>query len=52
MSNHCPDAGMDMFPAEHPLNKCKRFVFDVDGALVRGEGIIPGSSEAIERLTA
>ena len=50
MTDWYPDARTDMFPAEHPLNKCKGFVFDVDGVLVRGEEIIPRSPEAIERL--
>jgi len=50
MTDWYPDAGMDMFSAEHPLSKCKGFVFDVDGVLVRGEEIIPRSPEAIERL--
>jgi len=50
MTDWYPDARMDMFPAEHPLNKCKGFVFDVDGVLVRGEEIIPRAPEAIERL--
>ena len=34
----------------HPLNRCKGFVFDVDGVLCRGDDIIPRSEEAIERL--
>lgn len=50
MSNYYPDAALEAFSAEHPLNKCKGFVFDVDGVLVRGEEIIPRSPEAIERL--
>lgn len=50
MTDWYPDAKMDMFAAEHPLNRCKGFVFDVDGVLVRGEEIIPRAPEAIERL--
>jgi len=50
MTDWYPDARIEMFAAEHPLNKCKGFVFDVDGVLVRGEEIIPRAPEAIERL--
>jgi 4-nitrophenyl phosphatase len=50
MSNYYPDAAQQAYPPDHPLNKCKGFVFDVDGVLVRGEEIIPRSPEAIERL--
>ena len=34
---------------EHPLLK-KGFIFDVDGVICRGEELIPGAPEAIERL--
>jgi len=51
-----PDVGTDeclskMLAKEedHPLFR-KGFIFDVDGVLCRGEEIIPGASEAIERL--
>ena len=50
MSNYYPDAAQQAYPPDHPLNKCKGFVFDVDGVLVRGEEIIPRAPEAIERL--
>jgi len=50
MTDWYPDARIEMFAAEHPLNKCRGFVFDVDGVLVRGEEIIPRAPEAIERL--
>jgi 4-nitrophenyl phosphatase len=50
MVERYPDAKQVLFSSEHPLSKCKGFVFDVDGVLVRGEEIIPRSPEAIERL--
>lgn len=50
MSDYYPDIAEEQFPTDHPLNKCKGFVFDVDGVLVRGEEIIPRAPEAIERL--
>ncbi len=50
MTDWYPDAGPELFSAEHPLSRCKGFVFDVDGVLVRGEEIIPRAPEAIERL--
>ncbi len=34
----------------HPVVRCKGFIFDVDGVLCRGEDPIPRAPEAIERL--
>ena len=35
---------------DHPVARCRGFIFDVDGVLCRGEDPIPRSAEAIERL--
>ena len=45
-----PDVAEDKFPPAHPLRRCQGFIFDVDGVLCRGEEVIPGAPEAIDRL--
>jgi len=45
-----PDVAAEQFPPEHPLWRCRGFIFDVDGVLCRGEEVIPRAPEAIERL--
>jgi len=46
-----PDGNvLSRLSSAHPLNRCKGFVFDVDGVLCRGDDIIPRSEETIERL--
>ncbi len=50
MAKLFPDVAAEQFPPGHPLQRCRGFVFDVDGVLCRGEDPIPGAPEAIERL--
>lgn len=50
MAKWYPDTDKGLFSSEHPLSRCKGFVFDVDGVLVRGAEIIPRAPEAIDRL--
>ena len=51
MTDWYPDTDdLALLAPNHPLRRCKGFVFDVDGVLCRGEEIIPRAPETIERL--
>lgn len=50
MTDWYPDGDLNGLPEDHPLVRCRGFVFDVDGVLCRGDEVIPRAPEAIERL--